>query len=123
MKIVKYFIGIYSLLVFIFLLIVYVDMVYVPDPLHRHEQSAVYEVYSIEQDHYNIPKDDIDIVSIELESTNYYPHASRTFKVYYKRKGSEEVRWYSNLRIDNSGQTFRHYHRWWYYYLKNKFNK
>lgn len=121
MRIVKYCIGIYALLVFIFLLIFYMDMVYVPDPLQRQEQSAVYVVYGIEQEHYNIPKEDIDIVSIELQSTRYFPHASRTFKVYYKRKDREEVKWYTNIRIDNSGQNFRQYYRWWYYYLKNKY--
>ena len=124
MRIIKYLIGIYALLVFIFLLILYVDMIYVPDPLNRQEQSAIYVVHNLEQDAYNVSKEDIDIdiVSVELKSTNYYPHASRTFNVYYTRKDSEEVRCYSNIKIDNSGRTFGDFYRWWYYYLKNKWN-
>ena len=68
MRIIKYLIGIYALLVFIFLLILYVDMIYVPDPLNRQEQSAIYVVHNLEQD---VSKEDIDIVSVELKSTNY----------------------------------------------------
>lgn len=111
----KYVIGI---LCFV-LLVLYVDMVFVPDSLVRQKRSAGEMVKFYHNTRHGTPRDNIEIVSVELESTSYYPHGSRTFKVFHKMKDRDKINCMPNIKIDNTGTSAYHFFHWCYYYIKN----
>ncbi len=80
-------------------LISYVNRRYVPNPLMAQRKIAISKFLFFQ----DIPKQDIEILRVELQSTHYFPWAHRDFKIYYKTKGSDEIRWVANIGVDNRG--------------------
>ena len=120
----KYIIGIIGLIIasiLLFPLILYVDMVYIPDPIGVREKEAIKDFnYIMKSDRFS-DHQDVEIINLELRETTFNPYPMTWFYVHYeyKNKNSKEIK-NGCLML---GVTNQH-HIWdWSIYCLPKFQK